>query len=204
MRWGLGVTSRSSESIGFRMVRRNSAETGASSTEESCASQTSNRVLWFARSFVSDERGQGTVEAAVTMPAVMLVLALLMQPVCLSYTRMVMRGAAGECARAAATAYAGNTNGGEEFALRRLKAVPEVPLFHVGGTSDWSIAVNRSDAHVEVTIQGHARPLPLMGAVAALMRMSDGTGVVLRVSLSVDTRADWVGGDYGTWQKVWG
>ena len=74
----------------------------------------------------------------------------------------------------------------------------------MGGTSDWSIAVNRSDAHVEVTIQGHARPLPLMGAVAALMRMSDGTGVVLRVSLSVDTRADWVGGDYGTWQKVWG
>ena len=96
MRWGLGVTSRSSESTGFRTVRRNSTETGVSGTEESRASQTSNRVLWLARSFASDEVGQGTVEAAVTIPAVMLVLALLMQPVCLSYTRMVMRGAAGD------------------------------------------------------------------------------------------------------------
>ena len=82
--------------------------------------------------------------------------------------------------------------------------MPEVPLFHVGGQNDWSVAIDRSDAHVEVTIEGHARPLPLMGAAAALMRMSDGRGVVLRVSLSVDTRAEWVGGDYGSWQKMWG
>lgn len=137
------------------------------------------------------------------LPAVMLVFALLMQPACLSYTRMIMRGAAGECARAAATAYGGDVSACREFAYRRLKAVPEVPLFHVGGEGDWSVAIDRSDTHVDVSIEGHARPLPLMGAVAALLRMSDGQGVVLRVSLSVDTRADWVGGDYGTWQKVW-
>lgn len=153
---------------------------------------------------MGDERGQATVEAAVMLPAVMLVLALLMEPACLSYTRMIMRGAAGECARAAATAYGGDVSACKEYAYRRLKAVPEVPLFHVGGTGDWSVAIDRSDTHVDVTIEGHARPLPLMGAVAALLRMSDGQGVVLRVSLSVDTRADWVGGDYGTWQKVWG
>lgn len=204
MRWGPGVTSRSSESPSFRALRGRSTEAGESDNQTMRVSGVFGWVLRLAMRLGSDENGQGTVEAAVTIPAMMLVLALLLQPVCLSYTRMVMRGAAGECARAAATAYAGDVRGCKEFALRRLKAVPEIPLFHVGGTGDWSIAVNRSDTHVEVTIQGHARPLPLMGAVAALMRMSDGTGVVLRVSLSVDTRADWVGGDYGTWQKVWG
>lgn len=153
---------------------------------------------------LQDTGGQATVEAAVLLPTLMLLFALLLQPVCLSYTRAIMRGAAGECARAAATAYGGDISSCESYALRRLKAVPEVPLFHVGGQSDWNVQINRSDSHVDVSIVGHARPLPLMGAVAALMSESDGTGVVLRVSLSEDTRASWVGGDYGTWQKIWG
>lgn len=149
-------------------------------------------------------RGQATVEAAATLPSVMLVVALLVQPACLSYTRAVMREAAGECARAAATAYQGDVSACREFALRRLRGVPELPLFHVGGSGDWDVEISRSDTHVDVSIAGHARPLPLMGAVAALMGMSDGTGVVLRVSLSRDTRASWVGGDYSGWQTMWG
>jgi len=150
-----------------------------------------------------DERGQATVEAAVLLPSVMLVLALLMQPVCLSYTRAIMRATAGECARVAATAYAGDTSPCREFALRRLRAVPDVPLFHVGGQDDWEILIQRSDSSVGVTITGHARPLPLLGAVASLMSMSDGAGIVLRVSLQESTRASWVGGDYGAWQSIW-
>ena len=114
------------------------------------------------------------------------------------------REAAGECARAASTAYNGDVAACKEFALRRLRAVPEVPLFHVGGDGDWDIAIERGDGHVDVSIAGHARPLPLMGAVAAFMGMSDGEGVMLRVSLSSDTRASWVGGDYGAWQTMWG
>ena len=148
--------------------------------------------------------GQGTVEAAVVLPSVMLVLALLLQPVCLSYTRTVMRAAAGECARAAATAHGGNMAACESFARRRLEAVPEVPLFHVGGPSDWQVELAASDGHVDVTIRGHARPLPLMGALAALATMSDGQGIVLQVSLSEDLRPSWVGGDYDAWQQIWG
>lgn len=148
--------------------------------------------------------GQATVESAVLLPSLMLLFALLLQPVCLSYTRAIMRSAAGECARAAATAYGGDVSACEAYARRRLRAVPEVPLFHVGGDADWTIAINRSSSHVDVSIEGHARPLPLMGAVASLASGSDGSGVVLRVSLSQDTRASWVGGDYGSWQKMWG
>ena len=153
---------------------------------------------------VACAQGQATVEAALTLPSVMLVLALMVQPACLSYTRAIMREAAGECARAASTAYNGDVAACKEFALRRLRAVPEVPLFHVGGDGDWDIAIERGDGHVDVSIAGHARPLPLMGAVAAFMGMSDGEGVMLRVSLSSDTRASWVGGDYGAWQTMWG
>lgn len=150
------------------------------------------------------ERGQSTVEAAVVLPSVMLVFALLLQPMCLSYTRAVMRGAAGECARAAATAYGSDLGSCKAFALRRLEAVPEVPLFHVGGQGDWSVQIERGEGRVNVQITGHARPLPLIGALSALASMRDGRGVVLRVSLSERTRPDWVGGDYGAWQSMWG
>lgn len=138
------------------------------------------------------------------LPSVMLVFALLLQPVCLSYTRAIMREAAGECARAALTAYGGDMAACRSYALRRLEAVPEVPLFHVGGKSDWIIDISSSGGRVEVSIQGHARPLPLMGALAALASQRDGTGVVLRVSLSEEMRPSWLGGDYGDWQSMWG
>lgn len=150
------------------------------------------------------QRGQATVEAAVAIPSMMLVFALLLQPVCLSYTRTVMCNAAGECARAAATAYGGDVAACREFALRRLAAVPEVPMFHVGGRSDWDVRVDRTDAHVDVSITGHARPLPILGAAAELLAASDARGLVLHVELSQDTRADWVGGDYDAWQSIWG
>lgn len=150
------------------------------------------------------ERGQSTVEAAMVLPSVMLVFALLLQPVCLSYTRAVMRGAAGECARAAATAYGSDMGACKAFALRRLAAVPEVPLFHVGGQADWSIQIDGGEGQVSVQITGHARPLPLLGALSALGSMRDGKGVVLRVSLTEQTRPSWVGGDYSDWQSMWG
>ena len=138
------------------------------------------------------------------LPATMLVFALLLQPVCLSYTRAVMREAAAESARAAATAYGGDVEACRAFALRRLAAVPEVPLFHVGGNADWDVRIDRTDAHVTVRVTGHARPLPLMGALASLASHCDGTGVLLDVSVSEDTRPSWLGGDYASWQKIWG
>ena len=149
------------------------------------------------------QRGQATVEAAAILPAVSLVLALLLQPVCLSYTRAVMHEAAAECARASATAYGGDTGACSEFALRRLAAVPEVALFHVGGKSDWEVTINRTEKHSEVLIRGHARPLPLMGAVMALAGQSDGQGILLEARVSEDTRPEWLEGSYADWQSIW-
>lgn len=138
------------------------------------------------------------------LPALMLVFALLLQPVCLSYTRAVMRASAAECARAAATAYGGDTDACRAYALRRLAAVPEVALFHVGGKDDWDVTISRTEKHVEVLIKGHARPLPLMGAILSLAGQSDGQGVVLEVRVSEGTRPEWLEGGYADWQSIWG
>lgn len=150
------------------------------------------------------QAGQATVEAALVIPTVMVVFALLLQPVCLSYTRAVMRAAAAECARATATAYGGDTEACRAYALRRLAAVPEVPLFHVGGPADWNVDVERAGRQVNVHIVGHARPLPLMGLLAARALRRDGRGLVLEVSLQENVRPSWLGGDYDAWQSMWG
>ena len=41
-----------------------------------------------------NQRGQASVESALLLPTILLLLALLMQPACLLYTRCVMEGAA--------------------------------------------------------------------------------------------------------------
>ena len=56
-------------------------------------------------------RGQATIEAAVLLPSVMLLFAILLEPACLSYTRTIMRATACETARVAATDYDGDLDG---------------------------------------------------------------------------------------------
>jgi hypothetical protein len=144
------------------------------------------------------------VEAAALVPTLALVIALLVQPICLSYTRMLMRNAAVEAARCAATAYGGDLAESRSYALRRLRAVPELPLFHVGGERDWQVEVASKKGLVEVTIVGHARPLPLVGTLSGLAGRTDDTGVVLAVSVREALRPAWLKGGYDAWQRVWG
>lgn len=152
------------------------------------------------------QEGQASVEAAVLLPTLMLVFALLLQPACMGYTRSVMQSAAAETARAALTDTDGNFDDCVAFAKRRLAAVPEVSIFHVGGADDWQVQVDRQDSgkKVHVDIRGHVRPLPLMGVLASTFSESDGTGVVMDVQVDEELRADWVGGSYDSWQEIWG
>ena len=147
--------------------------------------------------------GQATVEAAVLLPVLMLLVALLVQPVCVLYTRMVMRSAAAESARLLATSL--SQADVVSFALRRLEAVPEASLFHVGGSGDWEVTVGvRDEGRVAVTeVCGHVRPLPLLGVVAYAMGEPDGGDVLLRERLTERVRPDWLGGDYATWVSQW-
>lgn len=134
----------------------------------------------------------------------MLLFALLMQPVCVLYTCMVMRHAAAETARVAATSTSDATC--RAFALRRLRAVPESSLFHVGGDEDWRVDVSRSADRrtCDVEIAGHLRPIPLFGVTTTLLGEVDSTGVRVRVRVSERTRPQWVGGEYHDWMGAWG
>lgn len=149
--------------------------------------------------------GQMSVEAALLLPVVLTLLALLVQPICVLYTRTVMASTAGELARLAVTSRASEADL-RSFALRRLAAVPDLSIFHEGGPADWELEVTGPDegGSVLVALEGRVRPLPLLGAlVAALGTGGDGT-VLVRVETRGDLRADWIGGDYDDWVGMWG
>ncbi|MDP9858524.1 hypothetical protein J2S71_000220 [Olsenella profusa DSM 13989] len=150
------------------------------------------------------EGGQATVEAALLLPAVMLVLALVLEPACMGYTYATMRAVAAQTARAVATDYDGSLGDCAQYARRRLAAVPELAPFHVGGAEDWNCQMTRDGSRVTVSIRGHVRPLPLLGVAASAFGQSDGTGVVLEATCAEQVRAEWVGGGYGEWQQMWG
>ena len=157
------------------------------------------------KTWTNGESGQSTVEAALLLPTVMVVLALLLQPACLLYTRSVMGAAAVEGARVMATGVGGE-QGCEAYVLRRLEAVPSLSVFHAGGSEDWEVHASHSEDgdRVSVEVVGHVKPLPLFGAVVSALGTSEEEGVVLRVRVEEDVRSSWVGGDYGDWVGIWG
>lgn len=147
--------------------------------------------------------GQATVEAAVLLPVLLALMGLLLQPACLLYTRAVMSAAVGEGARVAQTSSSATEV--EEYVRRRLRAVPNVALFHVGEDDGWEVEVKGIGKEcVTVTARTHARPLPLTYAVAAAIGGSDAEGVRLEASASRAAHPTWVGGDYGDWVGIWG
>ena len=108
-----------------------------------------------------------------------------------------------EAARAIATDYDGDLSDCRSYVLRRLEAVPDAPLFHSGGASDWSISLSRGGRGVNVEVVGHVRPLPLLGVALAAFSESDGKGIVLRESLREEVLPSWIRGTYGDWQRLW-
>lgn len=156
----------------------------------------------------SERLGQATVEAAACLPVAMLLLAMLLQPAFLLYTRAVMQQAAAEAARVLATRSGEGATDDEAcraFALRRLAAVPNVAAFHVGGEEGWEVALDGDGSSGEVTveIEGRLRPLPLVGILAQMLGDAEGDEVVLHVSVSEDTRAGWLKGGYSDWVSMW-
>jgi hypothetical protein len=146
--------------------------------------------------------GQSSVEAAALLPVIMLLVALLVQPVCAFYTLTVMRHAAAETVRVLATT--DEEEVARSFALRRLRAVPESALFHSGGDGDWCVRVQKEGgATAGVEVSGHVTPLPLFGVVVEGMGPHDDRGVLLVASVIESVRPEWVSGDYADWIGEW-
>ena len=122
-----------------------------------------------------NQRGQGTVEAAVAIPVVFLLLLLLIQPGIILYDHLVMGNAAAEGCRLLATATSSYGDMGqscEAFIRHRLAAVPQHECFHVhdGGCS-WGIELVGGETSEEVTVRitNELRPLPLFDAGSRLL-----------------------------------
>lgn len=171
-----------------------------------CATSPSSDVMGGA---IGEREGQASVEAALLLPVTMAILALLIQPACLLYTRGVMESSAAEGVRALATATGSGgttTDACELFVRRRLEAVPELSCFHAGGSNDWQVSCEGSEGSgsCSVSIEGHARPLPLLGLFAGALGAADEAGIVLEVEVREDVRPEWLTGGYGEWIGMWG
>ncbi|WP_028263317.1 pilus assembly protein [Atopobium fossor] len=152
--------------------------------------------------FCSETHAQSSVEAAFIIPVCMLVLICLLQPLCLMYTQAIMWSAANQALRCMETTQ--DESSVKSYIHRRLSAIPEAPLFHVGGEGDWDISCSGfSEKTAEITISGHAKPLPLFYAASRLFAKVDNQGIVLTIKAHSQVRPDWLGGDYESWVEMW-
>ena len=147
---------------------------------------------------LADEGGQGTVEAAVVIPILFLLMLLLLQPGIVIYDRIVMGNAAAEGCRllATKTSATGSMDAScEAFVRHRLSSVPQHDCFHVHGSScTWKIDLaggETSDA-VMVRIRNELRPLPLFDAGAKLLGLTNAAGnLEIEESVSMATQPAW-------------
>ena len=133
----------------------------------------------FLKGVLVDNSGQATVEAALALPLIMVLLLLLLQPAIVLYDRMVMRAAAVEGCRVLATMPVEQQSRCREYVLRRLGAVPPQSLFHEhGATCSWDVAMEGGEqaSTAAVTITNKIKPLPLIGAAAYAAGVLDDQG----------------------------
>ncbi len=145
---------------------------------------------------LKDKRGQGTVEAAVAIPVLFLLLLLLLQPGIILYDRLVMGNAAAEGCRLLATATGDMAGSCEAFVRHRLSAVPQHDCFHVHqGDCSWRIelAGDESSESVSVRIVNELRPLPLFDAGARLLGLANANGnLEIEEVVTMQTQPGWV------------
>ena len=162
---------------------------------------------------IGGQCGQGTVEAALLIPVICIGVLLLVQPAIVLYDRMVMANAASETCRVVMTLSAGEAqSGGQAFALRRLRSIPQHDCFHLYSDS-CSYEVNcfggEASSEVSVVISNRLKPLPLIGTAAGFLGLLDGDGCLrIQVEASMPTQPAWVfaspaGSNPAGWPGAW-
>lgn len=163
----------------------------------------------FIEAVIQERRAQSSIEAALLLPVLVVVFALLLQSGIVMYTKINMRVAAAQACRL----YAVQAEGFErrhqkdryrEFVLHRLQAVPKLEIFHKGSDKDWNIRFETSQGSVAVSIEHEYRPLPLWGLAASFMGYERRDGAVTtKVKVSSPVRPAWIKGGYREWQAQW-
>ena len=155
-----------------------------------------------------EDRAQATVEAALLIPSFLLLLLLMLQPVCLFYTRAVMECAAAETARLMTTATWRRTTHIGRSRLRRFAAIPNLAIFHAGGADGLGNRVRARDGDRRAGARLDRRFGPAashLGRVCPGDReRGNGYGdVLLRVDVAYEGRPEWLEGDYAEWVSAW-
>ena len=147
----------------------------------------------------SRQTAQATLEAALLIPIIFLLLLLLIQPAILLYDRCVMVSAATQGCRllSTTTSVLGDSSVANTEAIKRnLSAVPPVNLFHVCSPDcTWKIEVegNEGTGTVSVEISTKVELLPVIKQAVGLFGSLDENGLyTMTVKSSLKSQADWV------------
>ena len=142
------------------------------------------------------------------LPVLLAIFGLFLQPVILLYDRAVMQAAASEACRVVATQTASDS-AVEAYVLRRLQAVPQVAIFHIGGDDGWEVQLEGGELADEVcvTIAHEVDPLPLLGVSAGLAGSMQADGacqqVVQATSALQPSWATALSSDADDWIGAW-
>lgn len=159
--------------------------------------------------------GQATVEAAVLIPIVLLMLMFLLQPGIILYDRLVMKNAAAEGCRLLSTkiAISSQTDLYEEYIRSRLGSIPQEDHFHIHDDGcSWEISMqgDESSAVVSVEITNKVKPLPFFDFASKGIGMVGEDGFfTIEVNEVFVPKNDWViSNDAGlnpkNWVSQWG
>ena len=170
------------------------------SRTERCCCVLINKIKRFSK----DDAGQASVEAAMLIPVLLALCLLLLQPACLLYTRQIMEATAAQAVRIATTSV--DEKDIDAYCLRKLKAVPNLDIFHVKDSNDWEVtyAKDKELGTVQVCIKGHATPIPLLSLLSKQVLNSDEQGLILEVDVCEEIYPSWTEGDYESWCDSWG
>lgn len=153
-------------------------------------------------------RGQATLEAALLIPVVLLGMLAAIEPGIVLYDRIVMQAASAECCRVLATLPAGKEEQAQDYVLRRLGAIPEVDVFHVG---EWTVELvgDESSDETSVSLTHRLRALPLISAGMQVLGAAGPEGTFEQtVACTHSVRDQWVmdseyGSDADAWIERW-
>lgn len=153
----------------------------------------------------SSEAGQATVEAAVALPVVFLLILLLCQPIILLYDRLVMENAAAEGCRVLMTS-SSETSASEDYIRRRLGSIPPVDIFHRHEDGCSYVIETSGDGgseEVGVSISNEVRLLPLIAQASDVLGVSNDGFYTIKVTVSMPGRPSWVSGTPDDWAARW-
>lgn len=146
---------------------------------------------------LKNTEAQATVEAAIMIPAIFLLLLLLIQPGIYLYDLCVMNEAASETCRVLSTSSeAEKAKICESFARRRLSAIPQQDNFHMhssGCSYDISYEGSQDSNEVSVTIKNQLKPLPLVGFITNFVGLlNENKCLEIEARASQVSRPTWV------------